>query len=171
MVHNHFLKKSVAKSISGARGTATQGKIIADLKFGFWTALFDNTHYSILLGVPIQIFSNLPPGANRNNVHQTLIRINKFRNRVYHNEPIIFDEDSAGNAIFSLTSSKNIYKDIQEIFSWLDLDFNQWTKSINNIIFEIERAECMMKTYPSNQYYFNRISIGIKHYSNKYLKN
>ncbi len=170
MKHNHFLKNQVAKSILDARGAATQGKIIADLNFGFWTALFDNTHYSILTGVPIQIYSNLPPGGNRNNVHQTLVRIRDFRNRVYHNEPLIFEKDPVGYPLFSLTSAKSIYQDIQDIFLWLDLDFTQWTKSINNIIFEIERAECIMKVYPSNKYYFYRLNIGFKHYRNKYSK-
>ncbi|MBC7412682.1 MAG: Abi family protein [Bacteroidia bacterium] len=171
MKHNHFLKKNVSKSILDSGGQASQGKIIADVSFGFWTALFDTTHYRILTGRPIQIFTNLPSGSNRNTIHQKLIKLRDFRNRVYHNEPIIFGKDNLGNPIFDLLSAKEIYVEIQEIFQWLNLDFNHWTKRINNIFFEIERAECVYNSYPSKVYYVRRIGVGIKHYSNKYFKN
>lgn len=168
---NHFLKNSVAKSITDLGAAATHGKIIADLKFGFWTALFDNTHYHILRGRPIKIFSNLPSGCNRNTVNKKLIHIRAFRNRVYHNEPIIFGKDSDGNVIFDLSDAKIIYTEIKELFDWIDIDFEKWTKKINNIEFELARAECMMKFYPSIKYYLNRIFLGIKYYKMKYIKN
>jgi hypothetical protein len=167
--HNCFLKNSVAKSIADLGPTVTQGKIIADLTFGFWTALFDRTHYRILSGRPIQIFVNLPPGANRNMIHQKLERVRDFRNRVYHNEPVIFKKEASGTLIFSLAQAQQIYSDIREFFQWLNLDFDSWTKRINNINFEISRAEVMMKLYPSKKYFLKRLIIGFKHYHSKYL--
>ena len=167
---NDYLKKCVNSAIADCQGGVTQGKIIANLTFGFWTALFDTTHYRILVGQPIQIFSKLPVNSTRNTVHQKFKKVNDFRNRVYHNEAIVFAKDTAGNTVFSLDDAKEIYQDIQDLFLWLDLDFTQWTKSINNINLEIERAECMMRVYPSNKYYFYRISIGVKHYRNKYSR-
>lgn len=166
---NFFLKNSVAKSITSIRHPATQGKIIADLKFGFWTALFDNTHYSILSGRPIKIFTNLPAGCNRNTINKKLIRVREFRNRIYHNEPIIFSKDTAGNPFFSLVEANQIYNDIKDFFSWLDLDFLEWTKRINNIEFELARAEKMIKHYPSVNYYYLRIILGLNHYKKKYI--
>jgi len=169
--HNHFLKNSVAKSISDIGAVVTQGKIIADLKFGFWTALFDLTHYRILAGRPIQIFVNLPSGTNRNIVHQKLVRVRDFRNRVYHNEPIVFGKDTTGILNFSLLQAEQIYSDIKEFFQWLDIDFDSWTSRINNINFEVSRAKCMMIYYPSKKYYLNRIILGCQHYYSKYWKN
>lgn len=168
--YNHYLKNCVANIITDLGANATQGKIMAGLTFGFWTSLFDKTHYKILNGIPIQIYSNLPPATNRNIVYQKLLRIRDFRNRVYHNEPIIFGRDTAGNPTFDLIQARLIYSDIRDFFQWLDLDFDKWTKRINNINFEIERAECIMHKYPTKKYYFMRIFLGIKHYKTKYTR-
>jgi hypothetical protein len=147
----------------------SHGKIIADLKFGFWTALFDRTIYAVLAGSPIRIFTNLPTAANRTMVHQKLIRVRDFRNRMYHNEPVIFSKDAIGNPVFSLDQARQIHMDIMELFLWLDLDYKNWTKRINNINFEVLRAECMMANYPSWKYFFKRIILGLGHYKNKYF--
>lgn len=167
--HNHFLKNSVAKSIHDLGAAVSHGKIIADLKFGFWTALYDRTIYAVLAGCPIRIFTNLPASANRTMVHQKLIRVRDFRNRMYHNEPVVFSKDAAGNPIFRLDQAKQIHNDIMEFFLWLDLDYKNWTKRINNINFEILRAECVMAHYPTWKYFFKRIILGFGHYLNKYL--
>ncbi len=169
-VYNLYLKKSVAKIIADLGLNVTQGKIIADLTFGFWTSLLEKTHYKILNGTPIQIFTKLPPNTNRNIVYQKLLRIRDFRNRVYHNEPIIFGRDAVGNPILDLEQARLIYSDIRDFFHWLNLDFDNWTKRINNINFEIDRAECMMSKYPTKRYYFKRIILGVKHFSTKYSK-
>ncbi len=166
---NDYLKKCVEKAIVDCAGTVTHGKIISNITFGFWTALFDTTHYKILVGQPIKIFKNLPINTTRSILHQKLKKVNDFRNRVYHNEAIIFLKDIAGNTIFSLSNSLEIYQDIQEFFCFLSLDFDQWTKHVNNICFEIERAECLMSLYPRRKYYLKRMYIGLKHYKNKYI--
>ncbi len=137
---NFFLQKSVNNTIRDLGGNTTQGKIIADLNFGFWTA------------------------------YQKLLSIRDLRNRIYHNEAIIFSEDTNGNSVFDITHAQIIYSDIQDFFIWLNLDFKCWTKRIDNINFEIERANCMMKKYPAKTYYFNRIVLGFRHYQNKYSR-
>ncbi len=166
--HNHFLKKSVEKSIRKIGAGYTQGKIISTLEFGFWTAFFDNYHYRILTGSPIRIFSRLPVGTNRAMVFDKLTRIRDFRNRIYHNEPILFDKNPAGSPYFSLNKAREIYKDIEDIFNWLDIDFIKWTKRIDNIPFELKRAEHVFNHYPSKKYYFYRIKLGVTHYKKKY---
>jgi hypothetical protein len=168
-VPNHFMKKKVSEVIKDLHGSHTQGKIIANLTFGFWTAFFDVPHYKILLGRPIKIFSRLPPSCNRSIVYQKLKRINDFRNRVYHNEAIIFTLDVSGNVVFDLQQSKEIYQDLNDLFQWLDLDYMAWTKRIDNIPLEIERANHVYENYPAIVYYINRIRIGLKHYKRKYL--
>lgn len=170
VVPNKFLVNSVNKSLREIDPITDVGKIISDLKLGFWVALFDNYHYKVLKGRPISIFKKLPPRTNRHSIYQRLDQIRNFRNRVYHNEPIIFEKDAKGNHYFSLKPATVILKNIEEFFQWLDLDYTKWTKRINNIPFEIKRAQCVMDHYPKNSYYFNRVIIGLKHYKSKYYK-
>ncbi len=167
---NHYLLKSVQKSISDISSAVTQGKIIANLTFGFWTSLFDSPHFSILVGVPARIFTKTPPATKRQMIFDKLNRIRGFRNRVYHNDHIIFAKDKYGNPIFSIARANQTYEDIRDIFTWLDLDFDAWTKKINNVPFELERANHVIDKYPSKKYYFYRIKLGITHYKTKYLQ-
>lgn len=170
---NSFLKTEVDKSIQTIRRDhckVTQSKIIAVLKLGFWLALFDKTHYAILGGAPIRIFKKLPPGTNRISVDETLTRIRSFRNRVYHNEPIIFKKNANGHPHFDLGEANAVYSGIQTLFSWLDLDYNSWTKRIDNIDFEMKRADCVFLNYPSKKYYYFRLKLAIKHYKRRYFQ-
>lgn len=166
--HNEFMKKSVRSAIHKS-GSHLHHKIVAELKFGFWTSFFDPKHYRLLAGRPISIFTTLPSGTNRSNILDKINRIRDFRNRIYHNEPVVFKKDTNGIPYFTLECCQNAYDDILDIFKWLNLDFNCWTKRINNVPFEIQRADCMKKYYPRSSYHINRILIGLRHYRRKYF--
>ncbi len=170
-VTNEYLKSSVNKILRNNPNGITHGKIISDLNLGFWTELFENNYYQILLGRPIRIFTNLPSGMNRNKINQKLNRIRSFRNRISHHEPVIFANGPQNLPVFSLTTANLIYTDIVDIFTWLELDFNTWTKKINHVSFEIQRADFVYKNYPKAIYYLKRVQLGLKLYANKYLKN
>ena len=165
---NYFLKFSVENAIRNVHEPVSQGKIIADLKFGFWTAFFNRTHSRILNGVPMRIFVSLPRGFNRKKVHETLDKIREFRNRVYHNEPIIFKMNDDGVVGFNLNQAESIYGYIKDIFSWFDLDFKLWTKRIDHVIHEIENAKCVINYYPRKKYYIKRLSSDIFHYKERH---
>lgn len=167
---NDFLKKSVNKILYRSSANISQGKIIADINLGFWTELFELTHYKILQGTPIQIFTKLPPSVNRKTINQKLERIRNFRNRVYHNEPIIFDTDQSGKTTFSLKNAEEVYSDLKDIFMWFGINFYAWTKKINNVEFEIDRAKSIYHHYPKPRYYILRIRIGYKLYMERYLR-
>ncbi|MCF8234041.1 MAG: Abi family protein [Bacteroidales bacterium] len=168
---NDYLKSSVNKALRKLERNSSQDKIIADLTLGFWVSLFEKTHYRLLQGRPIQVFYRLPEGTNRSGIHKDLISIRNLRNRVYHNEPIIFEEANPGNYIFSLSKPKDNYRMIKNFFSYLNLDFDRWTRKINNIPLEINRAQNMIDHYPTYQYYQKRLHIGLMHYSQKYFRN
>jgi hypothetical protein len=169
--NNIYLKSSVNEVIRKNKPFVTHHKIISELKLGYWTSLFDNNHFRVLKGVPRNSFKKLPSKVNRKKLYKKLCDIRDFRNRIYHNEPIIFEKDSKTNKVlFSLQNSNKAYNDIIEVFEWLDIDFNQWTKRINNIPFELQRAKYVFNYYPGKIYYFQRIILGCKHYKNKYLK-
>lgn len=167
---NDFLKNSVQKILHRSPANISQGKIIADINLGFWTELFETTHYKLLLGTPIKIFSKLPPTVNRKTINQKLDRIRAFRNRIYHNEPIIFETDQAGQSDFSLKMAEEVYDDLEDILKWLGIDFYAWTKKINNVEFEIERSKYIYNHYPRFRYYALRIKLGYKLYKERYLR-
>lgn len=117
----------------------------------------------------MSIFHSLPPNTNRSNISRRLKAIKSFRNRIYHNEPIIFKTDASGNSTFDLQNCSEIYEEIKTFFEYFNLDFKAWTKRIDNINFEIQRAEFVHVEYPKSKYYYKRISLGLKHYKKKYI--
>jgi hypothetical protein len=78
-----------ARSRAAASGSpATHGKVIAELMFGFWRNL-TNTHHSSTLWAPAlrHAFPHLRPKV-RTEVYDRLDRLNAFRNRIAHYEPV-----------------------------------------------------------------------------------
>ena len=127
----YFLKKSVQKAeniIHRKGGTITAGKVIAEQSFGFWTSLFDTHHYRLIGGVIIHCFPNKPANINRSLLNQKLNRIREFRNRVYHNEPICFNDTNIdfSNAIL-------IKQEMYELLEWIDLDLTEYVDYFNGI--------------------------------------
>jgi hypothetical protein len=66
------------------------GKIVAELEFGFWTALFYKSYAASLVPVLLNgAFGNVvKPYRDRGYLAAELNNIRKFRNRVFHHEPI-----------------------------------------------------------------------------------
>ena len=138
-VVNDFLKKEVEKAekrISRNGSVPTSGKVIAEQTFGFWTDLFEMHHYRILKGRPIQIFKHLPVGFGRKEVCDKLTDIRRFRNRMYHNEPICF---VSGKIDFSKCES--VYQDIIDILNWIDPEITKWIKDLNSVELKIKNAK------------------------------
>lgn len=139
IVINDFLKKQVEnaeKRLRKARIIPTSGKIISEQTFGFWTDLFEVHHYRILIGKPIQIFKNLPPGYGRKEACDELNNIRVFRNRINHNEPICF----SGNNI-DFTYARKVYDSIINVFSWIDPEILTYIKDIDKVQINIAKAE------------------------------
>lgn len=166
MVPNHYMKNTVQKSVC-----TTQANIIADVTFGFWTTVFEKAHYKVLLGRPRKIFSNIPTNIKRGVIYKKLNDLRDFRNRVYHNEPIIFAKNKAGAVMFSLKKTTENYNDIKEFFDWFGLNYTEWAQRLDNVQLEIDRTICIINNYPEKKYYIKRIFIGINHYKRKYLLN
>jgi hypothetical protein len=138
-VQNHYLKKEVEKSETRFRNAGipiTSGKIISEQTFGFWTELFELYYYRILLGRPIQIFTNLPSGHGRSQVTGALNKIRLFRNRIYHNEPICFD-----TAVINFQKAEDIHQLIKDLLTWCDPELLDWIKDIDQIETKIRNAK------------------------------
>lgn len=77
---------------------ATADRIIAELSFGFWTAVF-NRYQEQRLWPKIyrQAFPGLPkPLRQRRTIADRLNEVRKLRNRIFHHEPIWYFNDLRG---------------------------------------------------------------------------
>jgi hypothetical protein len=67
---NDYLKKKI-NNILRADRTASNGKIVSDLNFGFWTDLFEEKYFPLVNGRPMYVFHQLPANTNRGNILET----------------------------------------------------------------------------------------------------
>lgn len=136
---NDYLKKAIENSekrLIRRNTPISSGKIIADQNFGFWTDLFELSHYKILRGRPIQAFNNLPSGVGRIEICERLNKIRKFRNRIHHNEPICFK----GNEI-NLTTTEEVYIAINDLLKWIDPELLTWITNLDTVKQKISIAK------------------------------
>ena len=93
------------------RKTITPGKMIAELSFGFWTSLFDKRFDRTLWKQLRLTFPSCPKQIRqRNTISKKLNGIRKFRNRIFHHEPVSW-------SIIALDIYRN---EIYESIDWLN---------------------------------------------------
>jgi hypothetical protein len=131
----YWLKNQVINAENNTRGTITAGKIISEQTFGFWTSLFEPRHYRLIGGYVIHCFSNKPNHINRTAIAKMLNDIREFRNRIYHNEAICFN-----NITIDFTHASNIKTDIYNLLEWMDTDLKDYVKQFDNIDTKIAEA-------------------------------
>lgn len=100
-LNSSFLNQDAKQRIIESKNKITQrkeiishDKIIAELAFGFWTSLFRKSNSNLFRIKDIKnIFPNIPKRnerfMTRHILDKELNKIRKFRNRVFHYEPII----------------------------------------------------------------------------------
>ena len=98
------------------------GKVIAEMSLGFWVSMF-NVSYERILWKPLRLcFKNLSKSRRkRHPVSANLNKIRKLRNRVYHYEPICWNQDTL----------KQGYDIIITTLGWLDTDLPKWVDEID----------------------------------------
>lgn len=133
--NKYRLRKCVEDAESNIRGTITPGKIIAEQTLGFWTSLFEPRHYLLIQGSVIGCFPNKPNTTNRNDISSYLKRIREFRNRIYHNEAICFN-----NITIDFTHVSAIRTDIYTLLDWMDADLRPYVNQFDNINTTVAQA-------------------------------
>lgn len=114
------------------KGNVTRGKIISELTLGFWVSLCSkkyNPRIWTKKGAFRGVFVNYPQGK-REQIHelsQKLTRINNFRNRVFHYEPI-YNKN---------TQFCQLYDEINEVISFLPKDDSNILKNTDNFLVTI----------------------------------
>ncbi len=127
-----YLSKEVTKQENDCKTKLDKNKfcnhIVSSVTFGFWVEFFTKYTFKLLRGRPIKIFRRLPAGYNSARIHKRLNEIREFRNRLYHNEPIIFNA-----RIVDFGGCEKIHDDILEILKLLDTDLLNFIKPLDNV--------------------------------------
>lgn len=89
------------------------GKIVAELSFGFWRYLLAKRYAPTLWPAIRHGFPHLP-SRRREHLEQPVIRLHKLRNRIGHHEPVIH-EDLRGRV-----------KDVAAVLDSVDADLAGW---------------------------------------------
>jgi len=114
----YFLRTETERAIQRTRKSgSTTGKVIAELNFGYWTALFLPHHYQLLKGCILGCFPCKPTHINRRDISVRLDAVRDFRNRVYHNEPICFVHH-----VLDYKPAQEIETLIEQLCDWMDPD-------------------------------------------------
>lgn len=82
---NQRSRRDVEKAHSKLGGPrASPGAIMAELTFGFWAMM---TSHRLEITIWPYLQQVLPPQTNRGQLHDSMMELNKSRNRVAHHEP------------------------------------------------------------------------------------
>jgi hypothetical protein len=111
----------------------SDGKIIAELNFGFWTELLTSTdpkYMNMWRAIFTDVFPNYPIQSSvdrdKNLVAAKIDDIRNFRNRIFHYEPI-----------YHQNNLEDRHKEIFEILGWLNSDM----KVLNELFDEFKHIE------------------------------
>lgn len=111
VVTDQYQQRKIADAISRLGGQAHGGQIIAELTFGFWTALFGK-HNNHLWGQTLRPMFSAP--VQRKQIAKRLNDIRRLRNRIAHHEPIIQQDLII------------IHQEIQELTGWMSVEALAW---------------------------------------------
>jgi hypothetical protein len=114
------IDQAKAKIIERA-ATVTPGRIVAELKFGFWVRLFSHT-YDKKLWVPhLRTIFPVRLDGSRSFVHGRLVDLKTLRNSIAHHERIT-------------CGKRNLQKDYEELLQtigWINPSMRRWVESTN----------------------------------------
>jgi hypothetical protein len=129
------LKSQIINAENNTRGTITPGKIVSEQTFGFWTSFFDRRHYRLIRGHVIHCFPHKPSTINKDDIANMLRDIREFRNRIYHNEAICFN-----NITIDFAHAKLVKDEIYKLLEWMDVDLKAYVKQFDDIDSKIASA-------------------------------
>jgi hypothetical protein len=89
----------------------------------------------LIEGYIIHCFPNKPPAVNRNCLALSLKEKREFRNRIYHNEAICFNEMK-----IDFKHAKHIQNELYDLLKWMNPDLSDFVNQFDNIEMEIDQA-------------------------------
>lgn len=114
--------KTAKSKIIASKKPITIDKLVSELTLGFWTSLFNKKYARDFWKPLMYAFPMLKKEQkNRNTIAFKLNSIRKFRNRIFHYEPICND----------LNILEMNHNSVLEILQWINTDIVLWTKQID----------------------------------------
>lgn len=110
----------VAKARSRLRAAETEGRIVAELSFGFWRFLLERRHQAQLWPQLRPAFPHLP-GGRRDALRNDLVAMHGLRNRIAHHEPI-HTLDLTGSHLRAL-----------RVAGYVDAAAQDWTRQLSRV--------------------------------------
>lgn len=118
LLHRKLLSEKESKKIDSVirdlelrKKAIDQGKVMAELSFGFWTSLLDKRYEQVLWPKIIKMaFPNMPSKIRTRKVlSKRFNKIRLLRNRIFHYEPI-----------WHWVDLKQQYEDLLEALHWIE---------------------------------------------------
>lgn len=128
-------KQIITQAYTNLGSQYTHSKLLAEMDFGFWRFLFAQPQFYHAGQSLLNIFPNKPNSTplmqyNQRYVFNELKKINYFRNRIAHHEPICF---RLGASIIDTTYLMTNYNVIQNLFHWMNIDSNKLLYGLDHI--------------------------------------
>ena len=101
--------------------TLTAGRVVAELKFGFWVRLFSHTYDKTLWVPHLRKLFPLKFDGMRSYIHGRLVELKTLRNRIAHHERITCGKRDV----------EKDYAELLETIGWMSKSMRQWTESTN----------------------------------------
>jgi len=131
--------------------TLSDGKIIAELNFGFWTTLLRQKHYRNKMWRPIlsTAFPYYPFSKSQScdlrHISEKIDTIRLFRNRIFHYEPI-FNHDNL----------HAIHRDMIEVLGWISPELQKLSLAFDefdDIVYSKKKInKKLQRLYATNRY-------------------
>lgn len=135
--HNHFRDKifGAKGNLARRREVETPGKVIAEFTLGFWTTMFNNRYDRLLWSDLRLCFNNIPRRQRtRGNIVHLVQKTRKFRNRVYHYEPIAWN----------FNHLQQNYTNVMQLIEWVDVDLYAWATTHCNFQHKLTQIETQL---------------------------
>lgn len=132
--------KAAIKEFKEQRGydPVAGATLIADLSFGFWTTLFSGAYFFLLDKAPLKAFGRRPRGTDWKIIRDKLNEVRRFRNRVYHYEPLCFQKQPSN--VLCFTHLDYMHDNILELLNWLDPALVAWVSEVDRVPDILQKA-------------------------------
>lgn len=133
--HCYQTKQNINVAVRKLGNSYTHNKLVAELGFGFWRYLFAQKQFSATGKILLRIFPSKPISTpttqyNQNYVFNQLAKINRFRNRIAHHEPICFIQSQS---VKDSTFARQHYGIILQLFQWMNINESELLYGIDHI--------------------------------------
>jgi hypothetical protein len=113
----------------------TPSKLLAEMDFGFWRYTFAQHQFyaggqSLMAIFPAKPKSIVALRYNQNYIFKELEKINNFRNRLAHHEPVCF---AKGQAVIDTNSARQNYQRMVDLFKWMQINELELLYGIDHI--------------------------------------